>query len=105
MSACWQHATGVTGVGSWNFGGFTRKDHVVIYGSKGEISFSVFDEQPIVRQNETSSTEFVIEHPENIQLFHVENISKQLFDNIKHPSNGKTALHTSWVMDKILASE
>jgi len=30
-------------------------------------------------------------------------MKKQLFDeNFVHPSNGSTAVHTSWVMDKIL---
>ncbi|MDX2321187.1 MAG: Gfo/Idh/MocA family oxidoreductase [Moritella sp.] len=102
ISACWQHKSGVTGVGSWNFGGCTRQDRVVITGSEGELSFSVFDEAPVILQTLTTRQEFTIANPENIQLYHVQNIREQLVNNIAHPSSGKTALHTSWVMEQIL---
>ncbi|QFI37345.1 Gfo/Idh/MocA family oxidoreductase [Moritella marina ATCC 15381] len=102
VTACWQHKSGVMGIGSWNFGGCTREDRVVITGSKGELSFSVFDEVPIVLQTLNRRQEFIIENPENIQLHHVANIREQLVNGVKHPSSGKTALHTSWVMTQIL---
>ncbi|WP_198559883.1 Gfo/Idh/MocA family protein [Colwellia sp. 12G3] len=103
VTACWQHESGVTGVGSWNFGGATRHDNVTIVGSEGELSFSVFDEVPIVLTQGNNSETLVIENPENIQLHHVGNIYQQLVNKQQHPSNGTSALHTSWVMDKILA--
>ncbi|GIC78658.1 Gfo/Idh/MocA family protein [Moritella sp. F3] len=102
VTACWQHKSGVTGIGSWNFGGCTREDRVVITGSKGEISFSVFDEAAIVLQTLNQRQEFTIDNPENIQLHHVANIREQLLNDVVHPSSGKTALHTSWVMEQIL---
>ncbi|CAM4024794.1 Gfo/Idh/MocA family protein [Pseudoalteromonas byunsanensis] len=102
VSACWLHKNGVTGAGSWNFGSLSRQDKVVIYGSKGEIHFSIF-------QNETVKliTEFgeeLTEHryPKHIQFHHVENMKDSLLNNSIHPSTGLTALHTSWAMDKIL---
>jgi len=102
VSACWAHKNGITGVGSWNFGGFSRQDKVTIYGSEGEISFSIFDDQPISISNVTNQQDIYIENPENIQLYHVQNIKEQLFSGQIHPSNGETATHTSWVMDQIL---
>jgi len=102
VSACWTHKNGITGSGSWNFGGFSRQDKVTINGSKGEITFSVFDEDPISICNLTDKKEIYIENPENIQLYHVKNIREQLITGIMHPSNGSTATHTSWVMDQIL---
>jgi len=114
VSACWLHANGITGVGSWNFGASSRQDKVTIYGSAGEITFSVFDEVAItltthdVRQGTHQASakiiteEIFIENPEHIQRFHVENISRHLVHNEQHPSTGETALHTSWVMDEIL---
>jgi len=102
VSACWQHKSGVTGVGSWNFGGCTREDRVVITGSKGEIRFSVFDEAAVILQTLAQRQEFIIENPENIQLYHVQNMREHLVNNIDHPSSGETALHTSWVMEQIL---
>ena len=105
ISACWQHKNGVTGVGSWNFGGCTRQDRVLITGSEGEISFSVFDEMPVTLQTLTVRQEFIIDNPENIQLYHVQNMREHLVNNIVHPSSGATALHTSWVMEQILHSK
>jgi len=104
ISACWQHKSGVTGVGSWNFGCQNRIDKVVIYGSEGELNFSIFDEVAIKLNSNHQQQSLFIEHPENIQLHHVENIYKQLNNDQLHPSTGNTALHTSWVMDEILAN-
>ncbi|NQZ89417.1 MAG: Gfo/Idh/MocA family oxidoreductase [Colwellia sp.] len=102
VSACWTHKKGITGSGSWNFGGFSRQDKVTVNGSKGEITFSVFDEDPISICNLTHKKEIYIENPENIQLYHVKNIREQLITGTMHPSTGSTATHTSWVMDQIL---
>jgi predicted dehydrogenase len=104
VSACWQHENGVIGVGSWTFGAAERQDKVTIVGSKGQLDFSVFDESPIVLNQGHHSETFIIENPENIQLYHVANIYQQLVNGQQHPSNGRSALHTSWVMDKILSA-
>ncbi len=104
ITACWQHKSGVTGVGSWNFGGASRQDNVSIVGSEGELSFSVFDEVPVTLTQAGEQQEFLIENPENIQLYHVANMHQQLTQNVLHPSTGKSALHTSWIMDEILQS-
>ncbi|MFQ3338149.1 MAG: 1,5-anhydro-D-fructose reductase (1,5-anhydro-D-mannitol-forming) [Colwellia sp.] len=103
ITACWQHENGITGTGSWNFGAATRQDNVTILASEGLLSFSIFDETPIVLTQGNNSETLVIENPINIQLHHVENIYQQLVNGQQHPSNGSSALHTSWVMDKILA--
>ncbi|GLX80141.1 oxidoreductase [Thalassotalea insulae] len=102
VSACWRHKSGVTGTGSWNFASRSRQDMVTIYGSKGEISFSVFDEQPISIISEDHQQDIFIENPENIQFYHVQNIRDYLLGETSHPSTGATAAHTSWVMDEIL---
>lgn len=104
ITACWVHENGITGNGSWNFGCNSREDHVEIYGSKGKICFSVFDENPITLKSDSENKSLIIEHPKNVQFFHVENMRDHLFGKIEHPSLGKSALHTSWVMDKILGA-
>ncbi|WP_394189879.1 Gfo/Idh/MocA family protein [Pseudoalteromonas atlantica] len=104
VSACWQHKAGITGSGSWNFGGFSRFDDVVIYGSKGEIRFSVFDECDIRVITEQGSESFTIANPDNIQLFHVQNMAESLCNSHPHPSTAQSATHTSWVMQQILNS-
>lgn len=101
VTACWAHETGVTGTGSWNFGCYEREDKIEIYGSKGKITFSVFENVPLALTNEEGETALNIEHPENIQLHHVQQMREHLLGNSIHPSNGFTAAHTNWVMDKI----
>ncbi len=101
FSAGWLHNTGVIGCGNWNFGSSTREDVVEVDGSKGKLTFSVFDEVPIVIQNAKRTEEFVIEHPENIQLYHVMNMREHLAGTGSHPSTGRTAAQANWVMDRI----
>ena len=102
VTGSWIHQSGVTGSGSWNFGTEKREDAVQIYGDKGKISFSVFDDMPILLECGAHKESVTINNPENIQLFHVQNMKHHLLGNIKHPSTGKTALHTTWVLDNIL---
>jgi predicted dehydrogenase len=105
ISASWLHESGVTGNGNWNFGSSKREDIVEIAGCKGKITFSIFENDPIVLSKQDGETELFIEHPENVQLYHVERMREQLLGNSIHPSNGLTASHTSWVMDKILGKK
>lgn len=104
VSASWLHESGIMGSGSWNFGSYEREDKVAIYGSKGKITFSVFENDAIVLMNERGQTELRIDHPENIQLYHVQQMQEDLLGNSKHPSTGLTGVHTSWVMDQIIGT-
>ncbi|MEM8999389.1 MAG: Gfo/Idh/MocA family oxidoreductase [Bacteroidota bacterium] len=102
ISASWIYGNGITGEGSWNFGVGVREDWVEIYGSKGKIKFSVFEEQPLQLENGQGLQELKIAHPKHIQQYHVANIKKHLLGIEQHPSLGDSGLHASWVMDKIL---
>jgi len=104
VTAAWSHVTGVTGEAAWNFGCDERVDCVEIFGSEGEISFSLFDENEIILKNANGERKEFIAHPKHVQQFHVESLRNDLLGNTAHPSTGKTALHTSWVMDKILGA-
>ncbi|WP_111709014.1 Gfo/Idh/MocA family protein [Lutibacter citreus] len=104
VTASWIHKNNITGSGSWNFGTFKKEDKVEIYGEKGQIEFSVFEENPIKLISENETYELNIEHPEQVQYFHVKAMKECLLNNITHPSTGETALHTSWVMDNILGN-
>tara|TARA_R110002111_G_scaffold89629_1_gene139516 strand:- start:320 stop:1303 length:984 start_codon:yes stop_codon:yes gene_type:complete len=102
IAGSWIHNSGVTGSGSWNFGTKKREDAVQIYGDKGKISFSVFDDIPLILEHGDHKESVSIKNPENIQLCHVQNMRNHLLGNLKHPSTGNTALHTTWVLDRIL---
>lgn len=102
LSASWIHKNGITGSAFWNFGSWKREDTVEIIGSKGSIVFSVFDKNPVQLITSNGTVSLTIEHPENIQLYHVLAMKTHLEGTKEHPSTGKTALHTAWIMDKIL---
>ncbi|MCG9792026.1 Gfo/Idh/MocA family protein [Flavobacterium algicola] len=102
--ASWIHESGITGSGSWNFGCATREDVVQIIGSEGKIEFSIFEENPIALTNANGKREQFINHPDSVQFYHVQNMREHLLGNVTHPSTGKTALHTSWVLEQILKS-
>lgn len=106
VSAAWLHKSGVTGSGSWNFGCSARKDDVFIYGQRGQIAFSVFDQQPIVVERiGCEKVQFDIPNPTHIQQFHVANLQQSLVNDHPHPSTGQSALHTAWVMEQILVGK
>lgn len=104
ISACWIHENGATGAGNWDFGTYSRVDKVEIYGEKGTIEFSVFDENPIKLITKKEQHSLSIEHPEHVQFYHVQAMKDYFSADIAHPSTGKNGLHTSWVMDKILGA-
>jgi predicted dehydrogenase len=102
IAACWIYKNGVTGEGSWNFGAAAREDKVEIIGSKGKIIFSVFNEEDITLTNGNGTTNLFVAHPKHVQQFHVENLREHLLEHREHPSTGRSGLHTSWIMDRIL---
>lgn len=103
ITASWIHENQITGSGTWNFGSDDHTDTVTIYGSTGRIEFAVFHEKPIVLTSSAKNETISIENPKHIQQFHVQGMRDELiYNNYKHPSTGKSALHTNWIMDKIL---
>ncbi len=102
VSGSWIHENGITGTGSWNFGSYRPEDVVTIYGSEGEIRFSVLDEAPLEMVTGKGRESVFVEHPKHLHHYHVDNMRKHLFGEVLHPSLGDSGVHTSWVMDKIL---
>lgn len=103
VTGSWVHKSGATGSGHWNFGCFNREDKVAIYGNEGKISFSIFDNVPLVLETSKGIRQLQIKNPQHIQAPHVFAMNRHLRDhNFKHPSTGASAVHTAWVMDRIL---
>jgi len=100
--ASWLHQSGITGSGSWNFGCSQAEDKVVIFGSEGQIEFSVFADNVIKCLSADKSETLFIEHPENVQLYHAIAMKQHLNNEQQHPSTGETATHTGWVMSNIV---
>lgn len=102
VAAAWSHSSGATGTGLWNFAAFDRADDVRIVGSEGRIQFSVFEDEPLVLDSGSGRESVEIENPQPIQLHHVENMIRHLSEEAPHPSSGRSAARTAWVMDRIL---
>ena len=102
VTGSWLHDSGVTGSGSWNFASEEQQDRVEIFGSKGTIAFAVFDEAPIFLKKEDTEKSLSIAHPKHVQQFHVQRMATDLFQQKNHPSTGKTAVHTAWIMECML---
>lgn len=102
VTACWVHQNGITGAGSWNFGSHKDTDTVTIYGSNGTIEFSVFDDAEIQLTTKNKHIALKIEHPKNVQFYHVQAMRNFLMNGEEHPSMGDSGMQTSWVLDTIL---
>ena len=105
VTAHWRHRSGVTGSGSWHFGAARRDDRVEITGSQGEIIFSVFADVPLRLRNAGGEHTLRIENPDPIQGDHVAAMYRQLAGSGAHPSTGRSAAHTTWVMEEILGGD
>lgn len=102
LTASWVHQGGGTGTGFWNFASDDYRDEVIIYGEQGSLSFSVLYEAPIRLESGGKLQEWEIENPNHIQTHHVENLRRHLMGESTHPSTAYSALHCSWVMNRIL---
>jgi 1,5-anhydro-D-fructose reductase (1,5-anhydro-D-mannitol-forming) len=102
VSATFIFENGIHGVGFWSFGANENLDSTEIIGSRGKITYSTFQELPIVLEKDGGIERFDIPHPEHVQQPLIQNIVDELLGLGKSPSTGRTGAMTSWVMDKIL---
>ncbi|TQV85850.1 Gfo/Idh/MocA family protein [Aliikangiella coralliicola] len=105
VTACWKHKSGATGSGFWNFAASEKNDTVTIYGSDGIINFSIFNEAEVQLQSKNGQQSFIIEHPDNIQYYHIDNMIQHIGGQATHPSTGEQAMKVSWMMDQILSTD
>lgn len=85
----------------WNFNSFDDLDRTEIVGSEGKITFSTFQNNPVVLETKNGKEEFEIEHPKHIQQPLIQSIVDELLGKGKCVSTGKTGLQTNKVMDMI----
>ena len=85
----------------WNFNAYSHLDRTEIVGNKGKITFSTFDNNPIILEDEQGIQQFDIEHPQHIQQPLIQTIVDELHGKGHSPSTGLTAAKTNWVMDSV----
>jgi predicted dehydrogenase len=102
VSGAFRFQSGVQGIGTWCFSSFRKNDNTEIIGSKGKISFSTFDAQPIKLTTLNGETEYAVAYPQHIQQPLIQLVVDDLIGIGHCPSTGETALRTTWVMDQML---
>jgi 1,5-anhydro-D-fructose reductase (1,5-anhydro-D-mannitol-forming) len=102
VSATFTFKSGALGVGIWSFCASENIDSTEIIGSRGKITYSTFQELPIILEREGTVQRFDIPHPQHIQQPLIQNVVDELLGLGKSPSTGRTGAMTSWVMDKML---
>ncbi len=104
FNACFRFDNGIIGSGSWCFAAYesARTDRIEIVGTKGMISFSVFDYTPIALQTENGEEEFAVPNPQYVQEPLIQCIVDALRGGKPCECNSVSATPTNWVMDRIL---
>ncbi|MEC8557125.1 MAG: Gfo/Idh/MocA family oxidoreductase [Planctomycetota bacterium] len=102
--AHFQFESGVTGCGNWCFTGSQHIDRLVISGNKGQVEFSVFDDNSIQLRDPSGAIE-EIHHPfpEHVQQPMIQSIVDEINGTDRCPSTGEDASRTTRVMETILA--
>lgn len=103
VTASFAFASGVLGAGVWNFTSFADCDVCEITGSRGKVSFSSFDAQPILLETAAGQTPFPIDNPAHVQQPLIQSAVNELVGAGRCPSTGDSGARTTWVMDQILA--
>ena len=102
VSGTFEFASGVQGVGTWCFTAFEKWDFTEIVGSEGKITYSTFDEQPVIVTTPQGRSEFALTNPPHIQQPLIQTIVDELNGTGRCPSTGASAARTTWVMDQML---
>jgi predicted dehydrogenase len=85
----------------WNFNAYSNLDRTEIVGDRGKITFSTFDNNPIVLENGKGKQHFDIDNQRYIQQPLIQTIVDELHGKGHCPSTGFTASKTNWVMDSV----
>lgn len=104
VSATFTFASGVTGVGLWDYGAAERMDLIEVIGSEAALRFSCFGTEPLTLVGQGASTSIETPYPEIVQLPLIQQIVDFLTgrrDTV--PSTGRTALRTAQTIDAVLA--
>lgn len=89
---------------TWNFNSYDDLDRIEIIGEKGKITFSMFDNNPILLEIKDGIQKFDIDNPIHIQQPLIQTIIDETNGYGKCPSTGLSGSKTNLIMDKIFES-
>lgn len=106
FNACYRFHNGLQGSASWCFVAHesARKDRILIVGTSGTITFSVFDYKPIKLYTEAGVEYFDIPNPPYVQLPLIQNVVEHLQGKAVCDCDSISATPVNWVMDRILGN-
>jgi predicted dehydrogenase len=102
LSGTFIFASGVQGVGVWNFNAFDNLDRTEIVGSKGKITFATFGNSPVILETKDGIQELDLPNPVHIQQPLIQSIVDELNGKGACPSTGFSASRTNWAIDRLL---
>jgi 1,5-anhydro-D-fructose reductase (1,5-anhydro-D-mannitol-forming) len=104
VSGQWLFASGAHGTGLWCFVSGEKSDRVEIIGSRGRLTFSTFEDEPLVLEISGNREEIRLPHPPHVQQPLIQLMVDELLGKPgRCPSTGTTAVRTTAVMDALLA--
>lgn len=98
-----QNPRGVPGVATWNFASAIEEDLMVLEGTEGWISFSVFGTDLLRLERKSGTETFYRPHPLHVAQPLIQSVVDDLLGRGVCPSTGESARRTTRVMDLVLA--
>jgi predicted dehydrogenase len=102
VAATFEFESGVIGTGTWCAAAYGDVDVAEIVGSRGKVSFSSFDAEPVTLTTADGVARFPIENPAHVQQPLIQTVVDELLGAGQCPSTGVTGARTTWVIDEIL---
>lgn len=104
VSACFRFESGMPGSGSWCFVAYesAREDRIEVVGDRGQVSFSVFNYDPIVLHTAEGTESIVVPNPPYVQFPLIKNVIEHLQGIGVCTCTSVSATPVNWVMDRIL---
>ena len=95
---------GVHAICAWNFNAYNDLDRIEIIGNRGQITFSMFNTDPILLETMDGIKKYEIDNPTHIQKPLIQTIVNTINGKGKCPSTGYSGSKTNWIMDQIYKS-
>lgn len=104
VSACFKFENGLPGSGSWCFVAYesAREDRIEVVGDKGQLSFSVFNYDPICLQTSEGTQMITVPNPDYVQYPLIKNVIEHLQGLAVCSCTSVSATPVNWAMDRIL---
>lgn len=104
VSACFRFESGLPGSGSWCFVAHesAKEDRIEVIGNRGQVSFSVFNYDPIVLNTSAGRECISVPNPPYVQYPLIKNVIEHLQGIGVCTCTSVSATPVNWVMDQIL---